>query len=176
MYRVIWPCARAESRASYFTSSSPIWCSRAHPLDLADAASCLSSAALPRTRWPHSAKKLVLTLADGTEVGLARAEQLVGFTMVGGVDGEGSALASVLLCHNDLHCEIKIDPTDPIGATHPAGVCDIILESGALLRLRLRRGNEKQTETERERETGTGKGKGKGKDLALLLPLLRWRW
>jgi malate synthase len=66
----------------------------------------------------------VLKLADGNELGLAKPEQFVGYTI-----GSDNALASILLCHNELHCQIIIDPTDPIGATHRAGVKDIVLES-----------------------------------------------
>lgn len=86
-------------------------------------------------------KQLVCVLADGTELGLAKPSQFVGYTLRGdpssgqqqqGGGGGGAAggeLASVLLCHHDLHCEIRIDPDDPIGRTHPAGVKDIVLES-----------------------------------------------
>eukprot|EP01052_Picozoa_sp_SAG31_P004281 SAG31_NODE_176_length_21334_cov_12.211067_10_plen_251_part_00 len=43
--------------------------------------------------------------------------------------GDDAAPSSVLLCHNELHVEIQIDPTDEIGKTHAAGIKDIILES-----------------------------------------------
>ena len=55
---------------------------------------------------------------------LADAEQFVGF--VGEGSGEPSA---VLLCHNGLHIEIQIDRSHDVGAAHPAGVKDVLLES-----------------------------------------------
>eukprot|EP01045_Picozoa_sp_COSAG04_P012349 COSAG04_NODE_828_length_10025_cov_3.607092_8_plen_758_part_00 len=61
--------------------------------------------------------RLVCTLADGTELGLAQPEHFVGYKT-----NDDSSLSSVLLVHNDLHCEIQIDPNDRIGSTHPASV------------------------------------------------------
>jgi malate synthase len=69
------------------------------------------------------AGKLVVTLADGTVTGLARPAQFVGF------QGEAAAPSSVLLAHHGLHLDIRIDRATPIGATDPAGVCDLVLES-----------------------------------------------
>jgi malate synthase len=69
-------------------------------------------------------KQLVCTVEDGSELGLADPASFIGYN----VDGAG-VLSSILLVHNDLHCEIQIDPTDSIGSTHPAGMKDIVLES-----------------------------------------------
>ena len=55
---------------------------------------------------------------------LADAEQFVG--SVGGGSGDPSA---VLLRHNGLHIEIQIDRSHEVGAVHPAGVKDVLLES-----------------------------------------------
>ena len=55
---------------------------------------------------------------------LADAGQFAGF--VGGGSGEPSA---VLLRHNGLHIEIQIDRSHDVGAVHPAGVKDVLLES-----------------------------------------------
>ena len=55
---------------------------------------------------------------------LADAGQFVGF--VGDQSGEPAA---VLLRHNGLHVEIQIDRTHDVGAAHPAGVKDVVLES-----------------------------------------------
>ena len=66
---------------------------------------------------------LRVATAAGT-VGLADAGQFVGF--VG--DGSGEP-ASVLLHHNGLYLEIQIDRTHDVGAAHPAGVKDVLLES-----------------------------------------------
>ena len=54
---------------------------------------------------------------------LARPEQFTGFT------GPAEAPASILLCHNGLHIELVIDRDHPIGATDPAGLADVVLES-----------------------------------------------
>jgi malate synthase len=63
------------------------------------------------------------TLAGGEAVGLADAAAFVGYAR------SGNALASVVLRHYGLHIIIEIDPQHPIGAQHPAGVKDIVLES-----------------------------------------------
>ena len=63
-------------------------------------------------------------LTPGGEVGLANPAQFVGFA--GDAPGEPSA---VVLRHNGLHIEIQIDRTHDVGAAHPAGVKDVLLES-----------------------------------------------
>ena len=63
-------------------------------------------------------------LTPGGEVGLADPAQFVGFA--GDAPGEPSA---VVLRHNGLHIEIQIDRTHDVGAAHPAGVKDVLLES-----------------------------------------------
>ena len=67
--------------------------------------------------------QLAVTLADGTTAGLKNPAQFVGF------QGEMDAPSSVLLSHHGLHLDIRIDASHPIGATDPAGVCDLVLES-----------------------------------------------
>ena len=47
----------------------------------------------------------------------------VGFT------GELNAPKSLLLCHHDLHIEIIIDRSTPVGAVDRAGVSDVLIES-----------------------------------------------
>ena len=61
-------------------------------------------------------------LADGGDTGLADPAQFRGH--VG--DGEPSA---VLLRNNGLHIELQIDRTHDVGAAHPAGIKDVVLES-----------------------------------------------
>jgi malate synthase len=68
-------------------------------------------------------KRLLATLKDGSQVGLAQPEKFVGFT------SKGSELSSILLLNNELHIEIQIDRDHPIGKAHPAGVKDVILEA-----------------------------------------------
>lgn len=41
----------------------------------------------------------------------------------------GFSASSFLFCHNGLHLELCIDRQHPIGAAHPAGVKDVILEA-----------------------------------------------
>ncbi|TQF01062.1 MAG: malate synthase G [Spiribacter salinus] len=65
---------------------------------------------------------LRVQLGDGGETGLADPSQFVGYAA-------DDHLSAVLLCNHGLHAEISIDPTDPIGQNHPAGVKDLILES-----------------------------------------------
>ncbi|KZD03570.1 MULTISPECIES: malate synthase G [Thalassospira] len=66
---------------------------------------------------------LVVTLSDGSETSLAQPSQFIGYNEKDG------ALSEVLLRNHGLHLEIRIDPTHPIGKTHAAGVCDVIMES-----------------------------------------------
>ncbi|WP_006243650.1 malate synthase G [Mycolicibacterium tusciae] len=67
---------------------------------------------------------LVVALNNGESTELAAPEQFVGYT------GElGSPSWSVLLLNHGLHVEILIDPDSPVGATDPAGIKDVVLES-----------------------------------------------
>ncbi len=61
-------------------------------------------------------------LADGGNTGLADPSQFRGHV------GEDEPSA-VLLRHNGLHIEIQIDRSHEVGAAHPAGVKDVVLES-----------------------------------------------
>ena len=67
--------------------------------------------------------KLIVSLKNGTETGLQNEAQLVGF------NGEASTPTAILLIHNGLHFEIKIDRSSPTGASDAAGVSDLIMES-----------------------------------------------
>ena len=68
--------------------------------------------------------QLLVELGDGQSSGLATPEQFVGYT------GElGSPSWSVLLRNHGLHIEILVDPDSPVGATDPAGIKDVVLES-----------------------------------------------
>lgn len=66
---------------------------------------------------------LVVELENGQISELADPEQFRGYL------GEADTPKSILLRHNGLHIEVKIDPTSPIGTTDAAGVADVILES-----------------------------------------------
>ena len=63
------------------------------------------------------------TLKDGQTSKLEEPEQFQGYCVNGG------HLSAVLLKHNRLHIDIRIDSQHPIGAQHPAGICDVLLES-----------------------------------------------
>jgi malate synthase len=67
--------------------------------------------------------KLSIKLKDGSTTRLLNASQLVGF------QGDAKEPSSVLLQHNGLHLDLRIDRTTPIGKTDAAGVCDLVLES-----------------------------------------------
>ena len=55
--------------------------------------------------------------------GLRDASAFVGYT------GEAGAPGAVLLRHNGIHAEVRIDREHAIGKTDPAGVADVVLES-----------------------------------------------
>ncbi|MBA3056827.1 MAG: malate synthase G [Gammaproteobacteria bacterium] len=67
--------------------------------------------------------KLAVKLADGSNTSLVTPAQLVGY------QGDAKAPSSVLLQHNGLHLDIIIDRATLIGASDPAGVCDLVLEA-----------------------------------------------
>ena len=66
---------------------------------------------------------LHVALRSGGHTGLANASALAGY------QGGHSAPTSVLLVHNGLHVDIRIDRSTPIGASDAAGVADLVLES-----------------------------------------------
>ncbi|MCB1436165.1 MAG: malate synthase G [Rhodobiaceae bacterium] len=73
-------------------------------------------------RGEDGAARLVVRLGDDEATGLAREDQFIGYG--------GSADAPVFLARNHgLHIEIVIDRESAIGASHPAGVKDVVLEA-----------------------------------------------
>jgi malate synthase len=67
--------------------------------------------------------KLVVRLKDGSSTSLVDASQLVGY------QGDAATPQSVLLVHNGLHLDLRIDKRTPIGAADPAGVHDLVVEA-----------------------------------------------
>ena len=61
-------------------------------------------------------------LNNGGNTALVDEDQFVGFV-------NEDDPSSILLRHNGLHVDIQIDREDPVGAVHPAGVKDVVLES-----------------------------------------------
>ena len=66
---------------------------------------------------------LAVTRKNGGQTGLLDPTQFVGYR------GKEDAPNVILLRHNNLHIEIHIDHTHPIGRDDPAGVSDMVLES-----------------------------------------------
>jgi malate synthase len=78
---------------------------------------------LHSTGYAVAAGALQVTLSDGSTQPLKNPGQFIGH------QGETGAPSGVLLAHNGLHLDIRIDRGTPIGAGDPAGVCDLVLES-----------------------------------------------
>lgn len=66
--------------------------------------------------------QLVIAL-QGSTTGLADASQFVGY------QGDAAAPSSVLLKHNGIHLDIRIDRSTAIGKSDAAGVSDLVLEA-----------------------------------------------
>ena len=67
--------------------------------------------------------QLAIELTDGKETMLQQPEKFVGY------QGEAQSPSVILIKNNDLHIEIQIDRSHPIGKDDTAGVKDVYLES-----------------------------------------------
>jgi len=67
--------------------------------------------------------QLAVTLADGKVTALRNGKQFVGY------QGDAARPSSLLLQHNGIHIDIRIDLGTPTGAVDAAGVSDVVLES-----------------------------------------------
>ncbi|MEZ0308241.1 MAG: malate synthase G, partial [Ramlibacter sp.] len=67
--------------------------------------------------------KLVVTLQGGATTGLKDASQFTGY------QGEAAAPSSVLLRHNGIHLDIRIDRSTAIGKDDAAGISDVVVEA-----------------------------------------------
>ena len=74
-------------------------------------------------RDEYGQKALIATFADGSHTSLTDASKFAGYR------GDPNAPTCVLLVNNALHIELQIDPADPVGGTHPAGLKDVVIES-----------------------------------------------
>ncbi|MCA0990565.1 malate synthase G [Pseudalkalibacillus hwajinpoensis] len=66
---------------------------------------------------------LKVHFSDNNESVLLNRDQFVGY------QGNENNPDAILLKNNDIHLEIQIDPTNPIGQTDPAGIKDVYVES-----------------------------------------------
>ncbi len=66
---------------------------------------------------------LVVTLQGGQTSGLVTPAQFIGH------QGDAATPSSILLAHNGLHLDIRIDRATPIGNSDAAGVSDLVLEA-----------------------------------------------
>ena len=89
-----------------------------------DASAPLAEGSLSRiTGFSVDQGRLRMTLEGGHETGLQNPEQFAGF------NGSPENPDSILLKKNGLHLDIQLDRNHPVGKDHPAGICDILLES-----------------------------------------------
>ena len=95
----------------------------AHARKVLDDAAPLAAGSWSTVTGLSLAGGMLTVTTDAGETGLADPAQLKGYT------GAPDAPASVLLVRNGLHLDIQIDRDHPIGATDPAGIADVVLES-----------------------------------------------
>ena len=75
------------------------------------------------TSYTVQGGQLVVALKGGARTGLARPAQFIGY------QGDAGAPSAILLRHNGLHLDIRIDRRTAIGQSDAAGVADLVLEA-----------------------------------------------
>ncbi|MEO6626102.1 MAG: malate synthase G, partial [Burkholderiaceae bacterium] len=78
---------------------------------------------LDSTAYAIADGRLAVSLRGGKTAALRTPAQLIGY------QGEAASPSSILLQHNGLHLDIRIDRGTTIGASDPAGVSDLVLEA-----------------------------------------------
>jgi len=67
--------------------------------------------------------ELVIAIAGGRATALRDPRQFAGYK------GEANAPVAILFVNHGLHIEIRFDRSHPVGASDPAGICDVVLEA-----------------------------------------------
>jgi malate synthase len=90
---------------------------------LDDAAPLASGSHSDAAGYKIEGGKLAVALKGGETTGLKEGSQFVGY------QGEAGSPSSILLKHNGIHIDIRIDRSTPIGQSDAAGVSDVVLEA-----------------------------------------------
>lgn len=68
-------------------------------------------------------KQLSVQLSNGKKTTMAQSDKFVGYC------GDSDDPTLILFRNNNLHIELHIDKTHPVGKAHPAGIKDVVLEA-----------------------------------------------
>ena len=90
---------------------------------LDQAAPLLSGSHKDATLYTVVGGQLVVKRMDGTTTGLKTPSLFAGY------QGSAEAPSSILLQHNGIHIDIRIDRSTPIGTSDAAGISDVVVES-----------------------------------------------
>jgi len=90
---------------------------------LDDSAPLASGSHADATSYKVAGGKLAVNLKNGSATVLKDAAQFIGY------QGEAAAPSSVLLRHNGIHVDIRIDRNTPIGQGDAAGISDLVMEA-----------------------------------------------
>ena len=90
---------------------------------LDDSAPLASGSHADATGYKVEGGKLAVSLKNGSATGLKDPAQFIGY------QGDAAAPSSVLLRHNGIHVDIRIDRNTPIGKGDAAGISDLVMEA-----------------------------------------------